>query len=127
MKRVVFLLLFTALQAVAQTNFATLVTDGAWTWFNDPRALFQNGKLYFGYVRATDSKTTLSAFDLATGQTTNLWVSGFTQFDDHNNPGLLVKQDGTLLAVYSRHGSDQYFSYRTSATTNPISGADWND
>lgn len=126
MKPVVYLLLFCAFRAVAQTNFATLVTDGAWTWFNDPRALFQNGKLYFGYVRASDSKTTLSAFDLTTGQTSNLWVSGFTQFDDHNNPGLLVKQDGRLLAIYSRHASDEYFSYRTSASTNPISGADWN-
>ena len=126
MKPVVYLLLFCAFRGVAQTNFATLVSDGAWTWFNDPRALFQNGKLYFGYVRASDSKTTLSAFDLATGQTSNLWVAGFTQFDDHDNPGLLVKQDGRLLAIYSRHASDEFFSYRTSADTNPISGADWN-
>jgi len=115
-----------AARVLAQTNFATLVNDGAWTWFNDPRALFHHGKLYFGYVRAADSKTTLSAFDLTTGQTTNLWTAGFTQFDDHDNPGLLVKQDGTLLAVYSRHASDQYFSYRTSASTNPVAGAGWN-
>jgi hypothetical protein len=126
MKPIVALLLFCALRAAAQTNFATLVTDGAWTWFNDPRALFHNGKLYFGYVRAADSKTTLSTFDLATGQASNLWTSGFTQFDDHNNPGLLAKSDGTLLGIYSRHATDQYFSYRTSANANPVSGADWN-
>jgi hypothetical protein len=111
---------------LAQTNFATLTTDGAWTWYNDPRALFQNGKLYFGYVRAGDSKTALSVFDLATGTTTNLWNSGFTQLDDHNNPGLLAKQDGRLLAAYARHISDQYFSYRTSNSTNPVSPAGWN-
>ena len=120
------ILLVQTLRAPAQTNFATLVPDGAWTWFNDPRAIFQNGKLYFGYVRAADSKTTLSVFDLVTGRTSNLWVAGFTQFDDHDNPGLLAKQDGTLLANYSRHASDQYFSYRTSASTNPLTGADWN-
>jgi len=112
MKPVVALFLFCALRAAAQTNFATLATDGAWTWFNDPRALFHNGKLYFGYVRAADSKTTLSTFDLVTGTASNLWTAGFTQFDDHNNPGLLAKTDGTLLAIYSRHASDQYFSYR---------------
>ena len=112
--------------AMAQANFATLTTDGAWTWYNDPRALFQNGKLYFGYVRAGDSKTALSVFDLATGTTTNLWNSGFTQLDDHNNPGLLAKQDGRLLAAYARHISDQYFSYRTSSSTNPVSPAGWN-
>jgi hypothetical protein len=109
-----------------QTNFATLSTDGAWTWYNDPRALFHNGKLYFGYVRAGDSKTALSVFDLTTGKTTNLWNSGFTQLDDHNNPGLLAKSDGRLLAVYARHISDQYFSYRTSGSPDPVSAAGWN-
>ncbi|MGC3959882.1 MAG: BNR-4 repeat-containing protein [Verrucomicrobiota bacterium] len=109
-----------------QTNFATLTTDGAWTWYNDHRAMFHNGKLYFGFVRAGDSKSTLSVFDLATGRTTNLWASGFTQLDDHNNPAILAKQDGRLLSAYSRHLSDQYFSYRTSISTNPVGPADWN-
>src|SRR5262245_53767395 len=90
----------------AQTNFATLTTDGAWTWFNDPRAVFHHGKLYFGYVRAADSKTVLSAFDLTTGLSTNLWIAGFSELDDHDNPGLLVKTDDTMLAAYSRHGAD---------------------
>jgi hypothetical protein len=115
-----------ALASFAQTNFATLTPDGAWTWYNDPRALYHNGKLYFGYVRAGDGKTALSVFDLTTGKTTNLWNSGFTQLDDHNNPGLLAKQDGRLLAVYARHISDQYFSYRTSNSTNPSTPAGWN-
>ena len=34
--------------------------------------------------------------------------------------GLLPKQDGTMLAVYSRHGEDQFFCYRLSTSTNPI-------
>ncbi len=113
-------------QSPAQTNFATLTTDGAWTWYNDSRAIFHNGKLYFGYVRASDSKSALSVFDLNAGKTTNLWVSGFTQLDDHNNPALLAKQDGLLLSAYSRHISDQYFSYRTSNSTNPVTSASWN-
>lgn len=121
----VFLLLLSTGHLGAQTNFAQLVTDGAWTWYNDPRALFQNGKLYFGFVRAADSKTVLAVFDPPAGTTTNLWTSGFTQLDDHNNPGLLAKQDGTLLAVYSRHISDQYFAYRRSLTTNPHAPANW--
>jgi len=120
------MLVFQAVVASGQTNFATLVPDGAWTWFNDPRAVFHCGKLYFGYVRATDGKTALSVFDLATGKTTNLWSAGFTELDDHNNPGLLAKSDGHLLAVYARHNTDQYFSYRTSVTTNPSTSVNWN-
>jgi hypothetical protein len=34
--------------SIAQTNFAILTSDGAWTWYNDPRAVFHNGILYFG-------------------------------------------------------------------------------
>ena len=112
--------------AGAQTNFATVATDGAWTWYNDPRALFHNGKLYVGSVRAATGKTALDVFDLTTGMSSNLWVSGFTQLDDHNNPGLCAKEDGTLLAIYSRHISDPYFAYRTSISTNPVAPADWN-
>src|SRR6516225_8011659 len=77
----------------AQTNFAVLVNDGAWTWFNDPRAVFHNGMLYFGYVRSSDGRSTLSELDLRSGQVTNLWTSSLTQTDDHDDCGLLVKQD----------------------------------
>jgi len=111
--------------AGAQTNFATLLTDGAWTWFNDPRAIFHNGILYFGYVRASDGRSALNTFNLASGQTSNLWTSSLTQVDDHDDPGLLAKQDGTLLAIYSRHQSDQFFTYRLSSSTNPVSAANW--
>ncbi|HYG24297.1 MAG TPA: BNR-4 repeat-containing protein [Verrucomicrobiae bacterium] len=110
---------------VAQTNFATIARDGAWTWYNDPRALFHNGKLYFGFVRAADGKSALGVFDLGTGIGTNLWASDFTQLDDHNNPGLLSKRDGGLLAIYARHISDQFFAYRLSTSPEPATPADW--
>src|SRR5512140_3601325 len=85
---------FFALQigAAAQTNFATLVNDGAWTWYNDPRALYHNGLLYFGYVRSGDGRSTLSVFNPTNGGRTELWASTLTQGDDHDNPGLLAKQ-----------------------------------
>ncbi len=114
-----------AWSSMAQTNFVVLRTEGAWTWYNDPRAIFHRGKLYFGYVTAAGGKSGLSVFDLATGRVTDLWVSGFTQLDDHNNPGLLAKEDGGLLAIYSRHGSDQFFAYRNSTTNDPATPADW--
>jgi len=111
--------------AGAQTNLAVLAPDGAWNWCSDPRALFHNGILYFGYVRNADGSSVLSAYDPQTGARTNLWTSALKQKDDHDNSGLLVKQDGTMLAIYARHGWDQFFSYRLSTTTNPISPADW--
>jgi|ERR1041385_5441205 hypothetical protein len=94
---------FLPFSSLSQTNFVALRPDGAWTWYNDPRALFHNGVLYFGYVRARDSKTVLSAYDLKTGLITDLRTRGFSQL----------------------HGTDQTFSYRFSNTTNPVSPADW--
>lgn len=111
--------------ATAQTNLAVLTTDGAWTWYNDPRALFHNGILYFGYVRNADGASTLSAFNPVTGAKTDLWTATRTEKDDHDEPALLVRQDGTIFANCARHGTDQFFSYRYSTTTNPISPTNW--
>jgi autotransporter-associated beta strand protein len=118
-------LLLTCPPTHAQTNFATLATDGAWTWFNDPRAVFRNGVLYFGYNRAADGRVVLSTLNLQTGNVSNLWSSSLTETDDHDLPGLLVKQDGTMLAIYARHQDDQFFTYRLSTSTNPVAPADW--
>src|SRR5690349_7864781 len=100
--------------ALAQSNLITLAPDGAWTWFNDPRALFRNGILFFGCVRGGDGRVVLSAFNPASRQRTDLWTSELIQKDDHDNPGLLAMQDGRMLAIYARHGSDRFFSYRIS-------------
>jgi hypothetical protein len=111
--------------ALAKANIITLATDGAWTWFNDPRAIYDNGTLYFGYVRNEDGRTVLSAFQPRTAHRTDLWISTQTEKDDHDNPGLLLKQDGRILAIYSRHNTDQFFSFRTSTKPHPDSPADW--
>jgi hypothetical protein len=37
--------LLVASQASAAGVTRTLATDGAWTWFNDPRGIVDNGKL----------------------------------------------------------------------------------
>ena len=109
----------------AQTNLAVLANDGVWTWFNDPRALFNNGTLYFSYDRFSDGKTVLSALNLQTGVVTNLWTSSLAAPDDHNVAALLPKQDGTMLAIYSRHNQDPFFCYRLASTTNPVSPSAW--
>jgi autotransporter-associated beta strand protein len=117
--------LLSSFPSSAQTNFVVLANDGAWTWFNDPRALFGNGNLYFAYNRAADGSAVLSALNLQSGVVTNLWTGSLKLVDDHYVPGLLVKQDGTMLAIYSRHQNDQFFMYRLSTSTNPVTAADW--
>lgn len=106
-----------------EPHIETIAPDGAWTWFNDPRAIFHNGSLYVGYVRS-DGKSALSVFQQTRGSTL-LWTSSWTEKDDHDNPGLLALEDGRLLAVYTRHGTTQNFNYRISLSANPVSPIDW--
>src|SRR5580765_6970517 len=122
---VLSLALWLSWSAGAQTNFAVLTSDGAWTWYNDPRALFHNGNLYFGYVRDSDGRSVLSAFNPTNGIKTDLFTSTRTEIDDHDVAGLLVRQDGKMLAIYARHGTDQFFAYRLSTSTNPVTAGDW--
>lgn len=90
----------------------TIIHDGAWTWFNDPRALWHEGKLYIGYVRSADGRTALSRFDPVKKKTETVWTSSFVEKDDHNNPGLLVLSDGRLMSFYARHSTDTHFVRR---------------
>jgi BNR repeat-containing family member len=121
------LALLLPLVSLAQTNFTVLADDGAWTWYNDPRAAYHNGVLYFGWVRFGDGKSVLSVFDPQTGHTTNLWESSRSEKDDHNVPAILVKEDGKMLAIYARHTTDNNFAWRLSTDANPVTSADWSD
>jgi hypothetical protein len=109
----------------AQTNLHTIAADGAWTWFNDPRALFHNGRLYVGHVRNGDGLGVLTAYDPVSGAAPVVWNTSWIEGDDHNNAGLLPLGDGRLMAFYARHSVVPNFAYRTSLTTNPATAADW--
>jgi signal transduction histidine kinase len=109
----------------AETNVVVLAADGAWNWLSDPRAVFHHDILYFGYARRADGRAVLASFDPQTGARNTLWGSVGREQDDFNVPSILVRQDGRLLVTYAQHGSQPFFSYRISATTNPAVPAAW--
>lgn len=97
---------------------AVPIAEGAWTWFNDPRALVAGGTevlgcvLYSGVQRlyySGDNWASFGHFDLGSTSTTP---------DDHDNPALLRRSsDGRLLAAYVRHNATAY-NLRVSASPN---------
>ncbi len=111
---------------VASSPFSEIAPDGVWTWFNDERAIFHQGHLFCGYVRS-DGETGITRFDPTDGTATHMVLStaASRQKDDHNNPALTALPDGTLLAVYSKHGSESRFFHRRSLVPSPASDADW--
>jgi hypothetical protein len=100
--------------------------DGVWTWFNDERAIWHQGRLYAGYVRR-DGRAGITRYDPASGQAAHAAIGSArsTQVDDHNNPSLTALPDGRLLAVYAKHGSASEFYHRTSLAAAPATLADW--
>ncbi len=100
--------------------------DGAWTWFNDERAVFHQGHLFVGYV-LRDGRYGVTRYHPGSNSTGHAIIStnASRQQNDHNNPSLTVLPDGTLLAVYSKHSTEPRFYHRRSLVPLPATHADW--
>src|SRR5437763_17082055 len=86
----------------AGTSYS-LTNDGAWTWFNDPRAIVDGNSLLSGWV-TLDGHILAGRFDLTTHATTTVDLYGqFFQSDDHDNPASLKNPDGTYTASFAPH------------------------
>ncbi|MFK5924801.1 MAG: BNR-4 repeat-containing protein [Verrucomicrobiota bacterium] len=117
-----FLIAASALHLLADDpqGLIQLNDDGAWCWFQDERALIHKNKLIFGSVaggvkdKSRRGDIDLTVFDLKTKTITRTKLHHRLQADDHNVAGLLLRPDGRLLAIYSKHGPENKFYYRIS-------------
>ncbi len=94
---------------------AELLSDGAWCWFQDPRAVHYVGvhdRTYIGYVTSRGD-IDVAAQDAGTALVTRTTLHPLLQADDHAAPGLSVLPDGRIAAFYSKHGGTQML-YRIS-------------
>lgn len=93
----------------------TFMKDGGWCWYQDPRAIIQNGKLIIGGVSGQSGDVKVSVYDLKTQQDLGTVVLHEKfQRDDHNAPAFYVRPDGRLLAVYAKHSIGKIHYYRIS-------------
>lgn len=89
---------------------------GVWTWFNDPRTIIlPGGTMVSGRVTPAGEIASSWSADYLTW-TPVLLSAGTGQIDDHNNPGLLRRDDGHIMAFYSHHPDDEYW---LAISTNP--------
>lgn len=123
-KLVVHLLVVHAAMLRAAPVIHEVSADGAWTWFNDERAVWQDGRIQVGYVRS-DGQVAVTCFDPATGKGVETALSTWKEKDDHDNPGFWIRPDGRILAAYATHGAKQTWNYRVSEKRNPGGPEDW--
>lgn len=103
----------------------TFSSDGAWSWFEDPRAILHGDKLIIGMV--ADGRDDLQrrgdieaiVYELSTGKKTSIELHDRLEGDDHNSPAFLALSDGRILTVYAKHGSENQFYIRTSEPNDP--------
>ncbi len=107
-----------ATAAGAPARVTELVGDGAWCWFQDPRAIHHVGlhdRTYVGYV-TTAGDIDVLALDDPTGTVYQTVLHPRLLADDHAAPGLEVLPDGRIVVFYAGHVGKTMF-YRVS--TNP--------
>lgn len=93
--------------ASQRSRTITLTTNGTWTWFNDPRAIYdaRTNRIYTGWITNTGS-IQFAAYELKSGKTTVLDLKTGFEADDHNNPAFLLHDDGTITAFYTAHRTE---------------------
>lgn len=103
-------------------GFTVFMTEGGWCWFQDPRAIIHDDKLFIGSVQGNSSGAALvGVYDLDRSKPlgTAIVHDDFDR-DDHNSPVFHARPDGNVLAVYARHGRERVHYYRISDLRNPL-------
>lgn len=93
------------------TQHKIMSHDGAWCWFQDPRAVFIQGRHSRTYAQwmTRDGKIQLGAYDHNTG---NIEITTFKEAwgnDDHNVGSFLVLKDKRIMVFYAQHNGHGLF------------------
>jgi hypothetical protein len=95
-------------------HFYTLTGSGGWSFFGDPRSVQVDGKIFTGWT-TMKGQVQVSQFDPASGRTKVKTLGPrLSDGDDHENPSLLVKPDGRIMAFYAPHSGRLYPKRRKS-------------
>ena len=109
-----------------------LASNGGWCWFQDPRAIvLKDGRVVLNtisgdtYAGRDAGDLWVTAWDPAAGTNSHFELHDKFHRDDHDVAALHTRDDGTILAVYGKHGNDTLQRWRI--TTRPGDIAAWTD
>lgn len=103
-------------------RFTELSGDGAWCWFQDPRAVRHADRFdrtYTGWVTRTGD-IEVASYDHESETVAATTLHEEFEEDDHDSPSIYVDEDGHLLVFYTAHGGPK-IHYRRSAEPEDVS------
>jgi len=96
---------------------------GAWCWFADPRAIYYNGYIYYGYISNTGNVVVHQYNNTTQANGAAVVLRSSLGIDDHNNPSLLIRDsDKRIMAWYSAHSGPKMYQR---ISTNPEDASSW--
>ncbi len=104
----------------------TLNPDGAWCWFNDPRAIYYKGtkeQTYISWVNSSGD-IMIAAYNHETGIYTEELLFPELEVDDHDNPAIFIRKDGRLVVYFSNHTTAPAHRF---ISTNPEDITSWGE
>lgn len=95
-------------------------SDGAWSWFSDPRAVRYGNNTYIMVVNSAGN-----VYVLQYNHVTNVYASfllhAALSVDDHSNGAVLIRPDGKIQCFYSTHSvNGDLMLYRISTAAESI-------
>ena len=127
-------LLVTGCGAKKESNKTTSVKKetAGWCWFQDPRAVYYNGKTYYGYVdngtppSLTRASLWVGCYDHATKTLAKpVCIQSAWEHDDHDAPALHILPDGRIMAFYAQSPIKPSPKMRCRISTNPEDISSW--
>jgi hypothetical protein len=126
---VLLMLMLIFVQACAQKTPGpekSFTSDGAWCWFQDPRAIYVKGQLERTYAQwvTHDGALMVGAYNHATKGIETFTLKENWDADDHNVGAFLLLADKRIMVFYARHNKQGIYC-RTSS--NPEDLASWEE
>lgn len=103
----------------------TFLKDGGWCWFQDPRAIINNGQLIVGGLDGQTGDVRVGIYDLEKNQFLGQTIlQEKLEIDDHDAPVFYVRSDGSILSMWSKHSRNNKHYYSISEPNDYLKWSD---
>ena len=86
-------------------NFSSITTNGVWTWYGEPKAVYYEGahkRTYMSWLSNTGT-VAVGSYDHTTGDTLTHVIRLKYDLDDHAHPAIIMRPDGRMVVALSAH------------------------